>query len=158
MDKPLSEILAEKGLAETMAEWRSRRAPLADERNRMLCDLRSLEQKLLTLDEEFAKVSQQTEPPGIVTSADTSSTEGGVPYEALNGPDLVLAILRRNGGRMKSRLLYIEAEKHGKQRQTTYVTVSKLIAPACSRRVICRANADAFWRLPKNGNYSTHNQ
>jgi len=29
---------------------------------------------------------------------------------------------------MKSRLLYIEAAKHGKHRKTTYVTVSKLIA------------------------------
>jgi hypothetical protein len=117
----LVEILTEKGLEPTMAEWRSRRALLTQE-------LRSAEQRLLALDEELDRALQETQQTGTRTDAGASSAEVHIPYEALNGPDLILAILRQNSGRMKSRLLYIEAEKHGKQRQTIYVTVSKLIS------------------------------
>jgi hypothetical protein len=127
MDKTLGEILAERGLAAGTTEWRVRRAPLADQRERMLSELRSLEQRLLALDEEFAKAlqqNQQTDAPPDVASLREVRTR----HEVLSSPDLVLAILRENGGQMKSRLLYIEAERHGKQRKTVYVTVSKLIS------------------------------
>ncbi len=148
MDKTLGEILGEKGLAAAASEWRSRRAPLAHERERLLCELRSLEQKLLALDEEFAEASQRTQQTGIFPHTGRSLEEARNPYELLSGPDLVLAILRENGGRMKSRLLYIEAAKHGKQRKTTYVTVSKLISTGVLKKTDLPGERGCILQLP----------
>jgi hypothetical protein len=107
-----------------------------------------VEQRLLALDEEFDRALQGTRQTGTRTDAGVSFAETQVPYEALNGPDLVIAILRQNGGRMKSRLLYIEAEKHGRQRQTTYVTVSKLISAGVLKKSDLPGERGCILELP----------
>lgn len=47
-------------------------------------------------------------------------------YAKLSSTDAVLEILRHHGGKMKSTELYRITDKSGKQRNTIYVTVSRL--------------------------------
>jgi hypothetical protein len=118
------EIILKAGLEAAIVEIGKKREALRIRRNEILAELSSVDAEIKDLDEE---------PDRSIIEARKRAEPERRAYGILPYKDCIVAILRDNDGRMRSTALYRIAKQHGKQIDSAYVAVSKLIK---SRKLI----------------------
>jgi hypothetical protein len=114
----LVEIILKRGLEAAMDVIKKTKEDLQQKRLAILADLKSLDKRIADLNEE---------PARSLLEAEKRVGQRGHAYGILSYKVCIIEILRDNGDRMRSTELYKIAQQHGKEINTIYVAVSRLI-------------------------------